>query len=78
MGQKCVCTWEDDAVQHKSMILLKQSNDYGTTFGPAIDISENNTRDFAISFNPEIATVDNNLYIKFQDFLAGILLKKSD
>ena len=66
-GKNVFVLWEDDAIQHKSVILLKQSIDNGTTFGPAIDLSDNNTRNFAISFNPEIATVDNNLYIKFQD-----------
>ena len=76
-GKNVFVLWEDDAIQHKSMILLRQSIDGGTTFRPAVDLSENNTRDFAISFNPEIATVDNNLYIKFQDVLSGILLKKS-
>ena len=76
-GKNVFVLWEDDAIQHKSVILLKQSIDNGTTFGPAIDLSDNNTRNFAISFNPEIATVDNNLYIKFQDIISGILLKKS-
>ena len=75
-GKNVFVLWEDDAIQHKSVILLKQSIDNGTTFGPAIDLSDNNTQNFSISFNPEIATVDNNLYIKFQDIISGILLKK--
>ncbi|PWU79135.1 MAG: hypothetical protein DLM72_19010 [Candidatus Nitrosopolaris wilkensis] len=76
-GKNVFVLWEDDAIQHKSAILLKQSIDNGTTFGPAINLSNNNTQNLAISFNPDIAMVDNNLYIKYQDILSGILLKKS-
>jgi hypothetical protein len=77
-GKNVYLLWEDDSIRHKSFIAMKKSGDTGATFGPTINLSNNISKaTFGISYDPELTVFGNNLYVKFQDVNAGILLKKS-
>jgi hypothetical protein len=77
-GKNVYLLWEDDSIRHKSFIVMKKSLDSGATFGPAINLSTNISKDtLGISYDPEVTAFGNNVYVKFQDVNAGILLKKS-
>src|SRR5919108_3454816 len=77
-GKNVYLLWEDDSLRHKSFIVMKKSTDGGATFGPAMNLSNNiSNATLGISYDPELTAFGNNVYVKFQDVNAGILLKKS-
>ena len=62
-GDNLYVVWEDNSLNGNHEILFKKSTDNGTTFGSTINLS-NNT---GSSFNPQISTTSNNVYVVWQD-----------
>ena len=66
-GNNVYVTWEDNTPAGNFDILFAGSNNNGTSFGTPINLS-NNTGG---SFDPQIATSGNNVYVTWQDNTPG-------
>ena len=62
----------------QSGIQLKHSNDNGTTFGPAITLTKNNTRRQHTVSDLKLAASEDNVYVVWKSQQSGIQLKHSN